>query len=295
MTSASQSCDQHLGWWCHHSISKSDDEEGVFLLCQLSNGFASFHRHEIDAKEQRAHSAINLLSCWSIYHKELNFCITSSWELFLWWEPPQPICVQYVLRRCDPPPPSLTENRAWWKGERAKRAKINNLFYLMGWSVVVMRQAWMSWSTRMPKCFPGGRMLRLAFLPFPWPLSWQGSHREHIEHLLPFRIHLWTLHHTLKYYVRIWEPALSFIRVLVLCTMSLCLPPLDGWFPVTWHLWIVLPNSCIGNDLKDIGLWRLSLTARRLHRLLNESLRFNRGELQTCAGNGNDVTFGRRA
>lgn len=61
-------------------------------------------------------------------------------------------------------------------------------------------------------------------------------------------------------YVRIWEAALAFICVLVLFTMSLCLPRLDDWFSnntALFYFWIGLPNSCIGTDVKDIGLWCL--------------------------------------
>lgn len=105
-TSVRQSRDQHLGKRCHHSISKSDDEQGVFLLCQLSNRLASFHWHKIDARKQHMHLDINLHELWSIYR-------TRSWISAL---PPfencgtammrvdhptsATICVQYVMQFC---------------------------------------------------------------------------------------------------------------------------------------------------------------------------------------------------
>lgn len=82
-TSARQSRDQHLGKRCHHSISNSDDEQGVFPPLSIIKQARLFSLTQ-DRCKKTAHAfrhkpARTLIN---IPHEELNFCITPFWELW---------------------------------------------------------------------------------------------------------------------------------------------------------------------------------------------------------------------
>ena len=192
-TSVNRSRDQPLGKRCHRSISKSDDEQRVFLLCQLSNRLASFHWHKIDAKKKKTAHAFwrkPARTLINIPPKELNFCIIPFWELWSCRDEGLPTTSAPFLysTRCRSAmllffPASLTGNRVWWKGEQAKRAKINILFYLMGWSAVVMRQGWKV-EEPVAKIFSRRVHAEIHFVTFSQPpLPWQQSHRDEQSHL----------------------------------------------------------------------------------------------------------------
>lgn len=66
-----ESCDGHLGMRCHHSISKSDDEQGVFLSASSVDYQTSSPCPFCDARsipKPQVHFAITLLSFKSICH-----------------------------------------------------------------------------------------------------------------------------------------------------------------------------------------------------------------------------------
>lgn len=211
-TPVSQSRDQHLVKQCHHSISKSDDEQGVFLLCQLSSRLTSFHWHKIDTKKT-AHA---------FQHKPartlMSFCITPFWELWHSHDEgraPTSTLFAYCMG-CSSVytrpamllfffSAPLMENRVWWKGEQVKRAKINNLFYLMGWRVVLMRRAgWVE--APIAKIFSRRLHAEIRSVTFSQPLlPWQQSHRDEQSHLWGHASH-----------VKIIETALIMMLMLAL-------------------------------------------------------------------------------
>lgn len=135
-TSLSQSCDRHLGMRCHHSISAPDDELGVFLLCQLSNGLGSFRWHKIDAKEQHMHFAINL-SLWSIYHMRSRISALPPPENYFYHEithtHTHPVCGHAAPpHRRDPathPPPSLPRQKIGPDGKESRRREKKSIIY----------------------------------------------------------------------------------------------------------------------------------------------------------------------
>lgn len=162
--SSEQSFDGYLGMWCHHSISKSDDEQGVFLSASFSVDYQTgSHRFFHDARsiqKQHMHSTIIRLSFKSLCHLRALDLISALAP----WQPSPcrevyccndkvfnetlQICIQYMMYHCVAVhimtcaflqhfsycTESLMENL-----RAGKESKINNLFYLMGWSVTVTR------------------------------------------------------------------------------------------------------------------------------------------------------------
>lgn len=135
-TSLSQSCDQHLGMRCHHSISVPDDELGVFLLCQLSNRLPSFRWHKIDAKEQHMRFAINLLSLWSIYHMRSRISALPPPENYFYHEITHrhthtctyPVC-GHAAPAAHAPPPSFSQLKIRPDGKESRWREQKSIIY----------------------------------------------------------------------------------------------------------------------------------------------------------------------
>lgn len=151
----------------------------------------------------------------------------------------------------------------------------------------------------MPKSFPGGCTLTFALLPFlslPFPQRRTKSslrprftcdnHQMALITMLTLALPLtmaafqdpFVKCSSSHKYVRIWEATLAFF---FFCPCTIYHQPLftsSGWLVSTntalFYFWIGLPNSCIGNDVKDIGLWCLYPFQPLMfqHGLLNESL-----------------------
>lgn len=86
-----QSCDGHLGMWCHHSISKSDDEPGVFLSASsvdYQTGSPCLFCDARSIPKQHVHFAITPLSFKSICHMKGLDLISAlaPWQPSASWE-----------------------------------------------------------------------------------------------------------------------------------------------------------------------------------------------------------------
>lgn len=86
-----QSCDGHLGMWCHHSISKSDDEQGHFFSASsvdYKTGSPCLLCDARSIRKQCAHFAATLLSFKSLCHMRSLDLISAlaPWQPSASWE-----------------------------------------------------------------------------------------------------------------------------------------------------------------------------------------------------------------